>query len=126
MEIISNANKSVLSILNRLKQKDERNRWMHYCLTEHMDDGVLIMNMLTKELILLTEDEYQDAMQNQLLKDRWFVVPENLKEKELAYTGAKEFIVLKSDENILVIGMKNAQETRKIYDTLTKRTYNKQ
>ncbi|MBQ9940908.1 MAG: SdpI family protein [Clostridia bacterium] len=43
-----------------------------------------------------------------------------------AYTDAKEFIVLKSDENILVIGMKNAQETRKIYDTLTKRTYNKQ
>jgi len=35
-----------------------------------------------------------------------------------AYTGAKEYIVLTSDEKMLVIGLKSAKETQAIYDTI--------
>ncbi len=36
-----------------------------------------------------------------------------------AYTGAEEYIVLKSGEETLVIGLKNAEETRALYQTLS-------
>ncbi len=36
-----------------------------------------------------------------------------------AYTGAEEYIVLKSGEETLVIGLKNAEETRELYQTLS-------
>ena len=35
-----------------------------------------------------------------------------------AYTGAKEFIVLTSDEKTLVIGMRDTKDTQAIYDTM--------
>ena len=35
-----------------------------------------------------------------------------------AYTGAKEYIVLTSDKNTLVIGLKDAEETQELYHTL--------
>lgn len=38
-----------------------------------------------------------------------------------AYTGAKEFIVLTSDEKTLVIGMRDAEDTQAIYDTMLSR-----
>ncbi len=36
-----------------------------------------------------------------------------------AYTGAKEYIVLKSGEKALVIGLKNAEETRELYQAIS-------
>lgn len=38
-----------------------------------------------------------------------------------AYKGAKEFIVLTSDENVLVIGMKDTEDMQSIYDVLSKK-----
>ncbi len=42
-----------------------------------------------------------------------------------SYTGAKEFVVLTSDGNTLVIGMKNASDTQAIYNTIKERTEEK-
>ena len=39
-----------------------------------------------------------------------------------AYTGAKAFIVLTSDGETLVIGMKDAEDTRALYDTILEKT----
>ncbi len=39
-----------------------------------------------------------------------------------AYTGAEEYIVLKIGEKMLVIGMKNADETREIYQSILAKT----
>ncbi len=36
-----------------------------------------------------------------------------------AYTGAKEYVVLDSGEKALVIGLKNAKETRELYQTIS-------
>ncbi len=36
-----------------------------------------------------------------------------------AYTGAKEYIVITSDEETLVIGMRSTKDTQKIYDTIS-------
>ncbi len=39
-----------------------------------------------------------------------------------SYTGATEFVVLSSDGNTLVIGMKNASDTQAIYNTIKEKT----
>ncbi|MBQ3504165.1 MAG: 4Fe-4S cluster-binding domain-containing protein [Oscillospiraceae bacterium] len=57
---------------------------MHYCTEAVTEDGVLLYNLLTKELLLLTEEEYEKRTENSYLKDHWFVVPEGTNEKELA------------------------------------------
>ena len=83
MEIISAANKTVLEILERFKKKDCSGRIMHYCTEMPVDDGILLFNLLTRELVLLTEEEYKRRTELEYLWDRWFVVPEATNEKEL-------------------------------------------
>lgn len=83
MKIISEANKTVLQILTRF-QKENSDRLMWYCIAVPTEEGHLLFNLLTKELVLLSEEEWQDRFENEYLKDRWFVVPEETNEKELA------------------------------------------
>ena len=42
-----------------------------------------------------------------------------------SYTGAKEFVVLTSDGKTLVIGLKNSEDTKAIYDTLLNKVADK-
>ncbi|MBQ8249273.1 MAG: radical SAM protein [Clostridia bacterium] len=82
MKIILNANETVLKILKRFKKTDTCTRMIKYCVKTHTDDGVLLFNLLTRELVLLTDDEYAHFTELEYLRDRWFVVPEEANEKE--------------------------------------------
>lgn len=84
MKIIHEANESVLSILNRFLRNDGCTRWLHYCVHTPVEDGVLIFNSLTRELIYLSQEEYNQYTELEYLRDRWFIVPEDMKEKECA------------------------------------------
>lgn len=84
MEIICNANQSVLSILRNFVKKDNCTRWIHYSVQLQVDNGVLIFNLLTRELIYLSRDEYTHYTELEYLKEHWFLVPEETKEKEFA------------------------------------------
>ena len=84
MKIILEANESVLAILRRFLKKDGCSRWLHYCVQTQVEDGVLVFNALTRELIHLTTEEYCHCMDLDFLKERWFLVPEETKEKEFA------------------------------------------
>ena len=83
MEIISKAHEPVLKILKRFQKKCAQGRLMKYCMEEAVEDGVLLFNLLTREMVLLNKEEWEKILQNQTMKDRWFVVPEDTNEKEL-------------------------------------------
>lgn len=100
MKIIREANESVLLILKRFLKKEGCTRWLQYCVQTPVDDGVLIFNSLTRELILLSQEEYNHYAELDYLRENWFVVPEGTKEKEYA-----DFVKL-----VLVTHKKKANE----------------
>lgn len=84
MQILSNANDGILKILAKFHKDTDQTRLLHYVVTEKTEDGVLLYNLLTKELLLLTEEEFENCSQLDYLKNHWFLVPESTNEKELA------------------------------------------
>lgn len=84
MKIISEANETVLSILKNFQNQDACTRWLQYCVQTPLEDGVLVFNHLTRELIHLTNEEYENYTGLGYLQEHMFVVPENTKDKELA------------------------------------------
>ena len=84
MIIISEYNETVWKILSRMKKGSHAHRLMHYCVEVPVAEGVLLYNLLTMEMVLLTEEEYRDRFQNQYLKDHWFTVPADTKDREYA------------------------------------------
>ena len=84
MEILSCANETVLQILKKFKQSDPQYRLLRYCVGTPVEDGVLLFNLLTRELLLLTEEESAHLMEHQYLKDHLFLVPADANEKEYA------------------------------------------
>ena len=86
MKIISEASKNVTAILGKVKISDNGYRLIKYCVAVQVDEGILLFNTLTRELLLLTSTEYDNLQKSEELRDRWFTVPESLNEKELATT----------------------------------------
>ena len=82
MKKIIEAHKMVLNILGKAKGKNSGYRMMKYCISKETEDGVLVFNVMTRELLLLTEEEYENRLESDYLKERWFVVPEDINEKE--------------------------------------------
>lgn len=82
MEIISQANETILTILRKPKKSDCKYRKLNFCAEKPLEDGVLIYNLLTKELLLLTQEEYDNCLELDYLREHWFVVPEDTNDKE--------------------------------------------
>lgn len=82
MKVISQANKGVLQILSSFRKSGKQYRMLKYCVHTSVDEGILLFNLMTRELVLLTWDEYTNILENDYLKTNWFVVPENTQEKE--------------------------------------------
>lgn len=83
MKVISGANEGVLKILKNFKKEDANNRFLKYCVMVQLEEGILLFNLLTKELLLLEHKEYKDRLLDKYLCDHWFLVPEDTNEKEL-------------------------------------------
>ena len=60
MEVIAKAYEPVLKILKRFRKREAQGRLMKYCIRQPVEDGVLLFNLLTRELVLLTEEEDRD------------------------------------------------------------------
>jgi len=84
MKIVSPGSNSVLEILKRFKCNDRKTRLLRYCVSTAVDDGVLLHNLLTKEMVLLSEEEYADMYNSPYLREHWCVVPEDCNDKEYA------------------------------------------
>lgn len=84
MKILSDANKNVLTILGKPRKANAQYRLIRYCVELQTDDGILLYNLLTRELVLLTEEESRSRTELDYLQKHWFVIPEELSEKEFA------------------------------------------
>ena len=83
MKVISPANEAVLAILRKPKSTDGNYRKMQFCVENSLDDGVLLFHTLTKELLLLTHQEYERHLELDYLRQHWFVVPEKRRIKSI-------------------------------------------
>ena len=71
-------------IVGRQKRVDgERYRLMTYVVQQPVADGLLLYNMLTCSLVLLTPDEAADITMQQELIDCWFLVPQEHDDQKL-------------------------------------------
>ena len=84
MQTILPPSDNVLKILGKPKASDNGYRLMKYVLTKTSDDGVLLFHVLTREMLLLTYEEYQSSDKLQELRDKWFMVPQALDDKKYA------------------------------------------
>ena len=84
MKIIIPTASTFKQIVGRQKQTDgERYRLMTYVVQQPVADGLLLYNMLTCSLVLLTPDEAADLTAQRELIDRWFLVPEDHDDRKL-------------------------------------------
>ncbi len=86
MKQIIPANGTVLQILGKPKGSEGPCRLMTFCLPLETEDGMLLLNVLTKELLLLSPEEYASGSQSAYLRDHWFLVPEDTNDYEYAST----------------------------------------
>lgn len=84
MQTILPPSENTLKILGKPKNSENGYRLMKYVLTKPCDDGVLLFNVLTREMLLLTNEEYTSADKLQELRDKWFMVPQTLDDKKYA------------------------------------------
>lgn len=84
MQTISILQESVLKILAKFCKMMPSGRLLSYCIPVEIPEGHLLFNLLTREMVLLTEEEWQNRFENEYLKKHWFIVPEDCKDKEYA------------------------------------------
>lgn len=84
MQNISHPNKNVLKILTKFHTPEKSDRLLWYCVKVPVEEGYLLHNLLTKEMVQLTEEEWEKRFDNEYLKNHWFTVPEQTNEKEYA------------------------------------------
>ena len=84
MIVIFEGSLSVLSILKQMRQSGQCTRLLHYCVETPVEEGILLHNLLTREMVLLTQEEWQNRFENEYLQKHWFVVPGDCADKEYA------------------------------------------
>lgn len=75
MEIIQKASSLVIKLLGTPQTKGKAYRLFTFCIFCDVPEGVLLYNLLTCELVLLTKEEYLECTESSELRKRWFVVP---------------------------------------------------
>ena len=86
MEQLKKPNELYLRILGKPKCGNGNFRLITFCVCEEVDDGVLVFNSLTREVLLLTKDEYSCITDLEYLRNNWFVVPFELDDYQIAKT----------------------------------------
>ena len=95
MKVISKIFDSVQKILGEQEYNTNKEyRPITYCKTLFIDDGVLLYSSLTRELLLLSYNEYKDFTNNksnEFLIRHWFMVPNDIDDSTLLYLFNKTY-----------------------------------
>ena len=83
MDQIIRPNAGVLNILRKRRTAGSDYRMLKYVIDKEVEEGYLLLNTFTKELLLLTREEYDNRLENEHLRQNWFVVPDRTDEREL-------------------------------------------
>ena len=81
-----------MKIASRFIKTGTEYRISKYCVDYRVDDGVLLFNVLTRELLLLTSSEYDNLDKMDYLKKQLFMIPTNTDEKSIA-SVCKSFVL---------------------------------
>jgi len=81
MKIIKPSDSNVIKVVGKPNQEIKNGRLIHYCVVEEVDEGVLIYNLLTKSMILLTHYEYNHMEEIKELQTMFFWVSQYFDEK---------------------------------------------
>lgn len=84
MEQIVSSYGNILNILGKARKTDNVCRMNKYCIDVPVGEDMLIFNLLTREMVLLSKSEYEVVYESEYMKEHWFVIPEELNEKEFA------------------------------------------
>ena len=85
MITLQSPDSTALKLLGRMTGKPGRDyRLTHFLLRQEVETGVLFFHTLTCELLLLTKNEAENALSNDELRRRGFVVPTDFSEQEFA------------------------------------------
>lgn len=84
MQTILSSSGNNLKILGKPKSSETKLRWMTYVLTKPVENGVLLFHVLTREMLLLTPEEYATPDSLPELRDKWFRVPEEMNDQKYA------------------------------------------
>lgn len=84
MEVIIPSHGNTLKILGKPKASTNGYRPMTYVVEQPVADGVLLFHVLTRELLLLSAEEYANRYQLSELYEKWFLVPEALDDRKYA------------------------------------------
>lgn len=84
MLFISKPDFIVNTIIGRQNISASQYRWSAFVIKKEIQDGLLCYNTLTCELILVPHSEYNELFNNTELISKWFLVPINFDEYELA------------------------------------------
>lgn len=82
MKTIIQAMDSVIKLLGKAKAAD-RYRLMTYVVSEEVNEGILLFHMLTREMLLLSKEEYSRLFALPELYEKWFIVPEETNDLKL-------------------------------------------
>lgn len=88
MKQIIKPQENVIRVLGEQEyHSDVEYKWILYLLISYVEDGVLLHNTLTKETILLSNEErdHIDQFREHLVK-HWFYIPNNINDFSLFYT----------------------------------------
>lgn len=82
MKTIIPAAENVVKLLGKAKT-GEKYRLMHYVVSEEAEGGVLLFHTLTREMLLLSREEYSRLYELPELYEKWFIVPEETNDMKL-------------------------------------------
>lgn len=84
MRVIIPSSGNTLKILGEAKKSDSGYRLMTYVVTKKVDEGWLLFHVLTREFLLLTNDEYEHLYDIPEMYEKWFIVPEGMDDMKYA------------------------------------------
>ncbi|MBQ9142707.1 MAG: radical SAM protein [Lachnospiraceae bacterium] len=82
MEIIKKANEQILQILGKGKNVANPYRLSQYCVCIQVEEGILLFQVLTRELLLLSKEEFAKATDSEYMREHWCVVEQACQERE--------------------------------------------
>lgn len=101
MEKILYESENILKILGNAKKIDSKYRFSKYCIKAPVEGGVLIWNILTRELIFLENQELNQIENVPELIEKWFLVPNDFDDKKCANKVRFAYSVMKKKCNAI-------------------------
>ncbi|MBE6934692.1 MAG: radical SAM protein [Ruminococcaceae bacterium] len=100
MLIIQEGNQKSLSYLLAQGKNVGGNRPMKYCIQHPVEDGMLLLNHVTMELLFVSHEEMKEFFTTEYACEHWFSVPEETDELALVQKLRKELAGTQEDQKL--------------------------